>query len=161
MPHGFHYTIGKMVEAGGVGILSVLTIGNLLMFRPAKNDRNDKIAANWNVSGTRTFQPARQFREKDLLLRQLRLTPGRSHRFRSLTWKARGRCFGKHRSRAPERNARPVLPAFARRMHKGVPLTSDPLRSAHLLRDAPVTKVSFSRLTPEISSSTARIMRIR
>ena len=36
---------------------------NLLIFRDAQNAENAKIAPNWNVSGTRTFQPARQFRE--------------------------------------------------------------------------------------------------
>jgi hypothetical protein len=38
----------------------VLKTRNLLIFRDAQNA---KIAPNWNVSGTRTFQPARQFRE--------------------------------------------------------------------------------------------------
>jgi len=41
----------------------VLKIRKLLIFRDAKNVKNDEIAANWNVSATRTFQPARQFRE--------------------------------------------------------------------------------------------------
>jgi hypothetical protein len=31
--------------------------------RDAQNAENGKIAPNWNVSGTRTFQPAGQFRE--------------------------------------------------------------------------------------------------
>jgi hypothetical protein len=34
---------------------------NLLIFRDAKNAENGKIAVNWNVSGTRDFQPAVQF----------------------------------------------------------------------------------------------------
>jgi hypothetical protein len=37
---------------------------NLLIFRDAENAKNGKIAANWNVSGTWTFQPVRQFRGK-------------------------------------------------------------------------------------------------
>jgi hypothetical protein len=31
---------------------------NLLIFRDAQNVENGKIAPNWNVSGTRDFQPA-------------------------------------------------------------------------------------------------------
>jgi hypothetical protein len=34
---------------------------NLLIFPGAQNAQNDKIGANWNVSGTWTFQRARQF----------------------------------------------------------------------------------------------------
>ena len=44
----------------------VLKTRKLLILRDARNAENGKIAANWNVSGTRAFQPARQFREKDL-----------------------------------------------------------------------------------------------
>ncbi len=33
-------------------------IRNLLIFRDAQNVENGKIAPNWNVSGTRDFQPA-------------------------------------------------------------------------------------------------------
>ena len=37
---------------------------NLLIFRDAKNAEHGRIAANWNVSGTRDFQPAVQFCEE-------------------------------------------------------------------------------------------------
>jgi hypothetical protein len=37
-----------------------------LIFRHAKNAEHGKIAPNWNVSGTRTFQAAAQFRGEDL-----------------------------------------------------------------------------------------------
>jgi hypothetical protein len=53
----------KMVEAGGVGIFRLLKTRNLLIFRDAKNAEHGKIAPNWNVSGTRDFQPAVQFWE--------------------------------------------------------------------------------------------------
>jgi len=49
-----------MVEAGGVGIFSDIVTGNLLIFRDAQNAENSKIAANWNVSGTRDFSFARR-----------------------------------------------------------------------------------------------------
>jgi len=38
-----------MVEAGGVGIFS------LLILRDAKNAERGRIAVDWNVSGTRIF----------------------------------------------------------------------------------------------------------
>lgn len=41
------------MEAGGVGILSVLKTRNLLIFLATKNAQCYKIAPNWNVSGTR------------------------------------------------------------------------------------------------------------
>jgi hypothetical protein len=44
----------------------VLKTRTLLILRDAKNAENGKIPPNWNVFGTRTFQPARQFREEDL-----------------------------------------------------------------------------------------------
>jgi hypothetical protein len=44
----------------------VLKTRKLLIFRNAKNARSGKIALNWNVSGTRIFQSAGQFREEDL-----------------------------------------------------------------------------------------------
>jgi hypothetical protein len=52
-----------MVEAGGVGIFSGIENAqlNLPIFQGAQNAQNDKIGANWNVSGTWTFQRARQF----------------------------------------------------------------------------------------------------
>jgi hypothetical protein len=37
----------------------VLKTRRSLIFRHAKNAEHGKIAANWNVSGTRTFQPTR------------------------------------------------------------------------------------------------------
>ena len=37
---------------------AVLKTRNLLIFRDAQNVENGKIAPNWNVSGTRDFQPA-------------------------------------------------------------------------------------------------------
>jgi hypothetical protein len=42
----------------------LLKTRNLLIFRDAKNAEHAKIAPNWNVSGTRDFQPAVQFREE-------------------------------------------------------------------------------------------------
>jgi hypothetical protein len=42
-----------MVEAGGSEYSGVLKTRNLLILRPAKNAVYDKIAPNWNVSGTR------------------------------------------------------------------------------------------------------------
>jgi len=44
----------------------VLKTRNLLIFRDAKIAENCKIAANWNVSGTRDFQLVDQSREEDL-----------------------------------------------------------------------------------------------
>jgi hypothetical protein len=44
----------------------VLKTRNLLIFPYAKNAEHDKIAPNWNVTGTRDFQPAGQFCEEDL-----------------------------------------------------------------------------------------------
>jgi len=38
----------------------LLKARNLLIFRDAKNAKNGKIAANWNVSGTRDFSFAEQ-----------------------------------------------------------------------------------------------------
>jgi hypothetical protein len=51
------------VEAGGVGISRPIenTQHNLLIFQDAKNAESSKIAANWNVSGTRDFQFSCQF----------------------------------------------------------------------------------------------------
>src|SRR6267378_4495264 len=43
------------------GLLKTL---NLLIFRDAKNAEHGRIAANWNVSGTRDFQPAVQICEE-------------------------------------------------------------------------------------------------
>jgi hypothetical protein len=63
------------VEAGGVGIFSGIENTNLLIFRGAKNAKNDKIAANWNVSGTWTFQPLANLVRKISLLRQVRSFP--------------------------------------------------------------------------------------
>jgi hypothetical protein len=54
-----------MVEAGESEYSVVLKTRKLLILRDAKNAENGKIAANWNVSGTLTFQPARRFREED------------------------------------------------------------------------------------------------
>jgi hypothetical protein len=54
-----------MVEAGGAEYSGPLKTRKLLIFRPAKNARYHEIAPNWNVSGTRTFQPASEFREED------------------------------------------------------------------------------------------------
>jgi hypothetical protein len=42
-----------------------LKTNKLLIFRPAKNAQYHEIAPDWNVSGTRTFQPASEFREED------------------------------------------------------------------------------------------------
>jgi hypothetical protein len=42
-----------MVEAGESEYSWVLKTRKLLIFRDAKNAENGKIAANWNVSGTR------------------------------------------------------------------------------------------------------------
>src|SRR6266403_5943440 len=47
-----------MVEAGESEYSAVLKTRNLLIFRDAQNAENGKIAPNWNVSGTRDFQPA-------------------------------------------------------------------------------------------------------
>jgi len=47
-----------MVEAGESEYRAVLKTRNLLIFRDAQNVENGKIAPNWNVSGTRDFQPA-------------------------------------------------------------------------------------------------------
>ena len=49
-----------MVEAGESEYSAILKTGNLLIFRDAQNAENSKIAANWNVSGTRDFSFARQ-----------------------------------------------------------------------------------------------------
>jgi hypothetical protein len=49
-----------MVETEGVGIFRHIVTGNLLIFRDAQNAENSKIAANWNVSGTRGFSFAGQ-----------------------------------------------------------------------------------------------------
>jgi len=47
------------MEAGGESEYSaVLKTRNVLIFRDAQNVENGKIAPNWNVSGTRDFQPA-------------------------------------------------------------------------------------------------------
>jgi hypothetical protein len=43
------------------GLLKTL---NLLIFRDAKTAEHGRIAANWNVSGTRDFQPAVQICEE-------------------------------------------------------------------------------------------------
>jgi hypothetical protein len=43
------------MEAGGSEYSAVLKTRNLLIFRDAQNVENDKIAPNWNVSGTRDF----------------------------------------------------------------------------------------------------------
>jgi hypothetical protein len=48
---------------GASEYLEVLKTRNLLIFRDAKNAAHGKIAPNWNVSGTRDFQPAVQFCE--------------------------------------------------------------------------------------------------
>jgi len=45
----------EMVEAGGVGVFSVLKTRKLLILLDAQNSRNAEIALNWNVSGTRDF----------------------------------------------------------------------------------------------------------
>jgi hypothetical protein len=47
-----------VVEAGESEYSGLLKTRNLLIFRDAQNAENDKIAPNWNVSGTRDFQPA-------------------------------------------------------------------------------------------------------
>jgi hypothetical protein len=53
-----------MVEAGEseysrlLKTRKLLKTRNLLIFRDAQNVENGKIAPNWNVSGTRDFQPA-------------------------------------------------------------------------------------------------------
>jgi hypothetical protein len=47
-----------MVEAGESEYSGLLKTLNLLIFRDAKNAEHGRIAANWNVSGTRDFQPA-------------------------------------------------------------------------------------------------------
>jgi hypothetical protein len=43
----------------------LLKTNKLLIFRLAKNAPYHEIAPNWNVSGTRTFQPASEFRGED------------------------------------------------------------------------------------------------
>jgi hypothetical protein len=53
-----------MVEAGESEYSRVLKTLKLLISRPAKNAVYAKIAPNWNVSGTRDFQPAVQFCEE-------------------------------------------------------------------------------------------------
>ena len=53
------------MEAGESEYSGLLKTRKLLIFRDAKNAEHGKIAPNWNVSGTRTFQPAGQFREDD------------------------------------------------------------------------------------------------
>jgi hypothetical protein len=54
------------MEAGGSEYSGLLKTRNLLIFRDAKNAENVKIAPNWNVSGTRDFQPTGQFCEGNL-----------------------------------------------------------------------------------------------
>jgi hypothetical protein len=54
-----------MAETGESEYSGALKTPRLLIFRHAKNAEHGKTAANWNVFGTRTFQPARRFREKD------------------------------------------------------------------------------------------------
>jgi len=49
---------------GGVGIFRLVVTLNLLILRDAKNAEHGRIAANWNVSGTRDFQPAVQICEE-------------------------------------------------------------------------------------------------
>jgi hypothetical protein len=49
-----------MVEAGESEYSAILKTGNLLIFRDAQNAENSKIAANWNVSGTRDFSFVKQ-----------------------------------------------------------------------------------------------------
>ena len=56
----------------------LLKTRNLLIFREAKNAENGKIAPNWNVSGTRTFQFSCQFCG---VLLQRRKTANREKRF--------------------------------------------------------------------------------
>jgi hypothetical protein len=53
-----------MMEAGESEYSGLLKTLNLLIFREAKNAEHGRIAANWNVSGTRNFQPAVQICEE-------------------------------------------------------------------------------------------------
>lgn len=53
---------------GGVGRFRTLKTRNLLKMRDAQNARTAQIALNWNVSGTRTFQPAAPFFDNISLL---------------------------------------------------------------------------------------------
>jgi hypothetical protein len=53
------FLLPKSRNSGGESkYLMVLQACKLLIFRDAKEVENGKIALNWNVSGTRTFQPA-------------------------------------------------------------------------------------------------------
>ena len=45
----------KIVPAEGIGIFSGIENTQVIDFRDAKNAEHEKIAANWNVSGTRDF----------------------------------------------------------------------------------------------------------
>jgi hypothetical protein len=62
-----------MVEAGE-SYSAVLRIRKLLIFRDAKNAKNEKIAVNWNVSGTRTFSLPDLERAKAAMLNSLNST---------------------------------------------------------------------------------------
>jgi hypothetical protein len=61
-----------MVEAGESKYSWALKRRKLLILRNAKNAVHGKIAANWNVSGTRIFNPLTKLVRKISLLRQAR-----------------------------------------------------------------------------------------
>jgi hypothetical protein len=53
-------SIRYMVEPGESEYLALLKTSTLLIFRDGQNAENGKIAANWNVSGTRDFSFPKQ-----------------------------------------------------------------------------------------------------
>src|SRR5690242_20488504 len=63
---GHHFLRRKWWRRGESEYSGLLKTRKLLIFRDAKNAENGKIAPNWNVSGTRDFRLAGQFREQDL-----------------------------------------------------------------------------------------------
>ena len=78
---GTPYPLSDMVEAGESEHFGPLKTRKLLKNRRAQKSKSAEIAFNWNVSGTRDFHRARQFREEDLaslLFRTWQIQPSSS-----------------------------------------------------------------------------------